>query len=147
VYNRVRIYYSNQWQQAKYGPTKPGFHRRIIYFTCEFCSHLSQFPVERSQRATHSSATTRRSFLSTVSHIPHMHPLRNTTVLSSPFYVLFDIQYFLATRGYFLVHGQVTIIFVVSVCLFVCLFVCAEFFSAIFGPISIKLGHMLYVWV
>ena len=34
-----------------------------------------------------------------------------------------------------------------SVCLFVCLFVCAEFFSAIFDPISIKLGHMLYVWV
>ena len=47
----------------------------------------------------------------------------------------------------FLVHGQVTIIFVVSVCLFVCLFVCAEFFSAVFDPISIKLGHMLYVWV
>ena len=42
-----------------------------------------------------------------------------------------------------LVHGQVTIIFVVSVGLFVC----AEFFSAIFGLISIKLGHMLYVWV
>ena len=42
-----------------------------------------------------------------------------------------------------LVHGQVTIIFVVSVCLFVC----AEFFSAIFDPISIKLGHMLFVWV
>jgi len=42
-----------------------------------------------------------------------------------------------------LVHGQVTIIFVVSLCLFVC----AEFFSAIFDPISIKLGHMLYVWV
>jgi len=41
-----------------------------------------------------------------------------------------------------LVHGQVTIIFVVSVC-FVCLFVCAEFFSAVFDPISIKLGHML----
>jgi len=48
---------------------------------------------------------------------------------------------------YILVHGQVTIIFVVSVCLFVCLFVCAEFFSAVFDPISIKLGHMLYVWV
>ena len=46
-----------------------------------------------------------------------------------------------------LVHGQVTIIFVVSVCLFVCLFVCAEFFSDVFDPISIKLGHMLYVWV
>jgi len=50
-----------------------------------------------------------------------------------------------------LVHGQVTIIFVVSiglsVCLSVCLFVCAEFFSAVFNPISIKLGHMLYDWV
>ena len=42
----------------------------------------------------------------------------------------------------FLVHGQVTIIFVVSVGLSVCLFVCAEFFSAVFDPISIKLGHM-----
>ena len=39
-----------------------------------------------------------------------------------------------------LVHGQVTIIFVVSVGLFVCLFVCAEFFSAALDPISIKLG-------
>jgi len=46
-----------------------------------------------------------------------------------------------------LVHGQVTIIFVVSVGVLVCLFVCAEFFSAVFDPISIKLGHMLYVWV
>ena len=46
-----------------------------------------------------------------------------------------------------LVHGQVTIIFIVSVGLFVCLFVCAEFFSAIFDPILIKLGHILYVWV
>ena len=44
-----------------------------------------------------------------------------------------------------LVHGQVTIIFVVSVCLFVCLFV--QFFSAVSDPILIKLGHMLYVWV
>jgi len=46
-----------------------------------------------------------------------------------------------------LVHGQVTIIFIVSVCLFVCLFVRAELFSAVFDPISIKLGHILYVWV
>jgi len=50
-----------------------------------------------------------------------------------------------------LVHGQVTIIFVVSVCLFVCLsvclYVCAEFFSAVFDPIWIKLGHMLHVRV
>jgi len=42
-----------------------------------------------------------------------------------------------------LVHGQVTIIFVVSVDLFVC----AEFFSAVFDPVLIKLGHMLCVWV
>ena len=50
-----------------------------------------------------------------------------------------------------LVHGQVTFIFVVSVCLFVCmsvcLFVCGEFFSAVFDPIWIKLGHMLHVRV
>ena len=36
---------------------------------------------------------------------------------------------------------------VVSVGLSVCLFVCAEFFSAVLDPISIKLGHMLYVCV
>jgi len=46
-----------------------------------------------------------------------------------------------------LVHGQLTIIFVVFVGLSVCLSVCAEFFSAVFDPILIKLGHMLYVWV
>ena len=46
-----------------------------------------------------------------------------------------------------LIHGQVTIILVVSVGLSVCLFVCAEFFSAVFDPIWIKLGHMLHVWV
>ena len=34
-----------------------------------------------------------------------------------------------------------------SVCLFVCLFVCAEFFSAVFDPIWIKLGRMLHVQV
>ena len=34
-----------------------------------------------------------------------------------------------------------------SVCWFVCLFVCAEFFSDVFDPILIKLGHMIYVWV
>ena len=33
------------------------------------------------------------------------------------------------------------------VCLSVCLFVCAEFFSAVFDPISIKLAHMLYIRV
>ena len=32
-----------------------------------------------------------------------------------------------------------------TVCLFRCLFV--QFFSAVFDLISIKLGHMLYVWV
>ena len=53
------------------------------------------------------------------------------------------------SQNVFLVHGQVTIILVVSVgfsvCLSVCLFV--QFFSAVFDPISIKLGHMLNVWV
>jgi len=51
--------------------------------------------------------------------------------------------------GTVLVHGQVTIIFVVSVSLFVCLFVClfVQSFSAVFDPIWIKLGHMLHVWV
>jgi len=40
-----------------------------------------------------------------------------------------------------------------SVCWFVCLPVClfvglfVQFISAVFDPISIKLGHMLYVWV
>jgi len=34
-----------------------------------------------------------------------------------------------------------------SVCLFVCLFVCAEFFSAVFDLIWIKLGHVLHVRV
>ena len=34
-----------------------------------------------------------------------------------------------------------------SVCLSVCLFVCAEFVSAVFDPIWIKLGHMLHVRV
>jgi len=53
----------------------------------------------------------------------------------------------MAVKWLLLVHGQVTIIFVVSVCLFVCLYVCAEFFPAVFDPISIKLGRMLYVWV
>ena len=43
-----------------------------------------------------------------------------------------------------LVHGQVTIIFVVCVCLSVCLY---RVFLAVFDPISIKLGHVLYVWV
>ena len=45
-----------------------------------------------------------------------------------------------------LVHGQVTIIFVVSVGLSVCLFVCAEFCFFCFC-LYVKLGHMLYVWI
>jgi len=38
---------------------------------------------------------------------------------------------------FMLLHGQVTIIFVVSVCLIV------QFFSAVFDRISIKLGHVV----
>ena len=56
------------------------------------------------------------------------------------------LLYYIGTLTQFcllLVHGQMTIIFIVSDCLSVC----AEFFSAVFDPISIKLGHMLYVWV
>ena len=41
-----------------------------------------------------------------------------------------------------MVHDQVTIIFVVSVCLFV-----YAVFSAVFDPIWIKLGNMLHVRV
>jgi len=67
-------------------------------------------------------------------------PLRNYSV--TPYTVTKPGFSFLCL----LVHGQVTIIFVVSVglsvCLFVCLFVYADFFSAVFDPISIKLGHM-----
>ena len=52
-------------------------------------------------------------------------------------------DHYIFALWFLLVHGQVTIIFIVSVGLSVCLFVCAEFFSAIFDLISIKLGHML----
>jgi len=48
---------------------------------------------------------------------------------------------------YILVHGQVTIIFVYSVCLFVCLFVQSFSQPSLIRSISIKLGHMLYLWV
>jgi len=60
---------------------------------------------------------------------------------------LMPCVYHVLMKLFLLVHGQVTIIFEVSVCLSVSLFVCAEFFSAVFDPILIKLGHMLYVWV
>jgi len=54
------------------------------------------------------------------------------------------LWYFWFTANWpLLVHRKITIIFVVSVCLFVC----AEFFSAVFDPIWIKLGHMLHVRV
>jgi len=72
---------------------------------------------------------------------PDFFVLANPSVLVVAYLRLLARQIFdIATL---LVHGQVTIIFVVSVCLFVC----AEFFWAVFDPISIKLGHMLYVWV
>ena len=58
------------------------------------------------------------------------------------FYVTFGIIGFLAIFG-----SRPSDHYFRSVCFLVCLFVCAEFFSAVFDPISIKLGHMLYVWV
>ena len=53
------------------------------------------------------------------------------------------------SRSCIAVHGQLSDHYFRSVCLFfcVCLFACAEFFSAVFDPIWIKLGYMLYVWV
>ena len=45
----------------------------------------------------------------------------------------------------FLVHGQVTIIFAVSVCLFVCL--CRVFLSRLWSDFDQTIGRMLYVWV
>jgi len=62
-------------------------------------------------------------------------------ILSTLYIALYG--YVHCTVELILVHGQVTIIFIVSVCLFVC----AEFFSAVFNPIWIKLGHMLHVRV
>jgi len=82
-----------------------------------------------------------RGFRGGFRHVQHVRPNRGPHKKGAP------------TRGHvpkitmLLVHGQVTIIFVVSVCLSVCLFVCAEFFSAVFDPIWIKLGHMLHVRV
>jgi len=53
-----------------------------------------------------------------------------------------DLQIVNALKiSWFLVHGH----YFCSVCWFVCLFV--QFFSAVFDPISMKLGHMLDVWV
>jgi len=66
-------------------------------------------------------------------------------------YTAISIQWW---TQYAVVRGQRSIIgsrpsdhYFHSVCLSVCLFVCAEFFSAVFDPILIKLGHMLYAWV
>ena len=89
-------------------------------------------------------------------HTVYKYVLNSVVRISLMFAQYFEYYAIILRGGIFcghtaLVHGQVTIIFVVSVglsvCLFVCLFVFAEFFSAVFDPISIKLGRMLYVWV
>ena len=75
---------------------------------------------------------------------PSSHQLKSYVAFKSPL-KLAARAVLSADAGLLVVHGQVTIIFVVSdVGLSVC---CAEFFSAVFDPISIKLGHILYVWV
>ena len=51
-------------------------------------------------------------------------------------HVFTSFNIFIFFQRFLLVHCQVTIIFVVSICLFVCLFVCAEFFQ----PSSIRFG-------
>jgi len=58
--------------------------------------------------------------------------LRRTHFRNDPF----SVKWIVKSRLGLLVHGQVTIIFVVSVCLFVCLFVSADFFQ----PSSIRFG-------
>ena len=68
----------------------------------------------------------------------------------SPWFQASDVvsQYVVSVHySYLLVGSRPSDHYFHSVCWFVCLFVCAEFFSAVFDPISIKLGHMLYVWV
>jgi len=73
------------------------------------------------------------------------HCTRQPNVALVCVYIIVSFGLFMHVAFVVLVHGQVTIIFVVSVGLSVCLFVCAEFssFSAVFDPISIKLGHVI----
>ena len=55
----------------------------------------------------------------------------------------FSLRFYI--HGTFFVHGHRSVC--LFVCLSVCLFDCADFFSAVFDPISIKLGHILYILV
>jgi len=93
----------------------------------------------RAYRVLATPVSVQRALYDTSATDTHTHVKTSCDVFS-----LFTARFYVLKA---LVHGQVTIIFVVSVGLSVCLFVCAEFFSAVFDPISIKLGHMLYVWV
>jgi len=55
---------------------------------------------------------------------------------------MFDNLHYLLDKYFFCVFGsRPSDHFFRSVCLFDCLFVCAEFISAVFDPILIKLGH------
>jgi len=90
--------------------------------TCGQCPHLSKVRGEEGYKKVR-----------TPKHWHHFHSL-----FSSQLFEFIICGYCKSM----LVHGQVTIVFVVSVGLSVFLFVCAEFFSAVFDPISIKLGHM-----
>jgi len=102
---------------------------------------------KRRRRRRRRKKERRRDFVETAS------PARGSSTFCEPTRAIserFRDEYrthYKAVYSVLLVHGQVTIIFVVYVCLFVCLFVCAEFFSAAFDPIWIKLVHILHVRV
>ena len=79
---------------------------------------------------------------------PQKWPLSN---LNNPRFVLHSMlpvneQYVTKQQSHY-IGSQPSDHYFRSVCLSVCLFVCAEFFSAVFDPIWIKLGHMLHVRV
>jgi len=111
--------------------------KAFIVLTADYASHDQQQLIEQLQEHARNATA------------PYKYPRKVSSMISSA------DQLSIAADSYaiaiLLVHDQVTIIFVVSValsvCLSVCLFVCAEFFSAVFDPISTKLGHMLYVLV
>ena len=76
----------------------------------------------------------------------HRHPRNPDGVLASTHctYLTCNISNF-KTHDYTYIGSRPSDHYFRSV--FVCLFVCAEFFSAVFNPIWIKLGHMLHVRV
>jgi len=101
-----------------------------------FAQNLKMF-ARQTERPTHGPTdhATRSVMRSKMGHVTldHAH-LGLFVVLSIGVFTIGPLGPCPLCWDQFLVHGQVTIIFVVSVCLFVCLFVClsvcAQFFTA-----------------